>query len=139
MGRYTLVLLAFVGLALAGEPRLDDRSAWREACELSRYSCWKRKRPVVVQAPLQGLYGRYRVGDSYILIHERLTGNLAYAVKVHEMVHYLQHAAGVWKYTKESSCAREAEAFEVANKVLRRLGEPALIVDWNEMRLVYGC
>lgn len=137
--RIVLVSLLIAATALAGTPRLDDRFAWRDACELSRYSCWKRERPLVVHAPLPGLLGRYRVGDSYILIHENLSGNLAHAVKVHEMVHYLQYKAGVWKNTKESACAREAEAFEVGNKVLRRLGETKLLVDWEEMRKVYGC
>lgn len=79
------------------------------------------------------------MGDPYILIDERISGNLAYAVKVHEMTHYLQWKRGAWKFTKANMCEMEKDAFDVANIVLRRLEEHAHVVDWNVMRLAYGC
>jgi hypothetical protein len=106
---------------------------------LAGYSCVWIKAPTVARSPLPGLYGRYRMGDTYILVEENVEGNIAYAVKVHEMVHYLQYKRGAWKYTFENSCAMERDAFVVSNIVLRRLGETEGVVDWNVKRLQYGC
>ena len=94
----------------------------------------------MVRAPLAGyIYGRYRMGDKYILVDEGIDGRFAYAVKVHERTHYLQWKHGKWKFTKANSCAMEHEAFDVSNAVLRRLGETDGIVDWNVTRLSYDC
>ncbi len=79
------------------------------------------------------------MGDTYILVNEGASGVLAYAVKVHEMTHYLQWKHGKWKFTKASSCKNEREAFDVSNAVLRRLGETKYVVDWDKLRIVYGC
>lgn len=78
------------------------------------------------------------MGDTYILVNEAASGKLAYAVKVHEMVHYFQYKRKAWKYTKANSCQMEKEAFDVSNKVLRRLGETRGVVDWNVIRVAYG-
>lgn len=77
--------------------------------------------------------------DTYILVNENIDGNLAYAVKVHEMVHYLQWKRGAWTSTHENKCRMEHDAFDVSNKVLRRLKEYARVVDWDKARLFYGC
>lgn len=79
------------------------------------------------------------MGDKYILVHERLEGKVAYAVKVHEMVHYLQYKRRAWKFTQENACEMERQAFDVSNAVLRRLGEPRRVVDWNVLKTFYGC
>ena len=117
----------------------DGRDAWRDACNLSGYSCFGLRRPYIARAPLVGLYGRYHMGDMYILVNENISGNLAYGVAVHEMVHYLQYKRGAWTYTLANSCKMEREAFDVSNAVFRRLGDTADVVDWNTMRLGYGC
>lgn len=134
-----VALFLLCALCVAGPPaKLDDRAAWREACAVSRYSCRGLRPPLVVEAPITGLLGRYRMGDKYLVIHDELDSKLAYAVKVHEMVHYLQYKRSAWKFTHENACAMEREAFEVSNVVLRRIGDPR-VVDWNIMRVVYGC
>ncbi len=138
-------LLAVVGvlvLAVSSTPApaaLSDQAAWREACRVSRYSCAWLSPPLVAQAPLGTLLGRYRMGDKYILVNERISGPLAYAVKVHEMTHYLQWKHKKWKFTHESKCENEKEAFDVSNAVLRRLGETRDIVDWDVLKAAYGC
>lgn len=94
---------------------------------------------MVVESPLGGLYGRYRMGDTYILVNENIDGNIAYAVRVHEMTHYIQYKRGAWKFTQENRCRMEHDAFDVSNIVLTRLGETARLVDWGKARLFYGC
>ncbi len=141
--RILLVILA-LGLIAASfaapkDDVLDDRAAWREACKLGGYSCFAIPAPLVARAPMGLLYGRYVMGDRYILVDENTTGNLAYEVKVHEMVHYLQGKHGKWKFTKENSCQMEHAAFDVSNVVARRLGDTQHVVDWNVARLNYGC
>lgn len=130
-----LVILCVAGTA----PPLDDRAAWREACALSGYSCFGLSPPAVIEAPMGLLNGRYKMGDRHILLDEGLPAKLAYAVKVHEMTHYLQYKRKAWKYTKANACQMEKDAFDVSNKVLRRLGETRGVVDWNVARVVYGC
>lgn len=140
--RSALALVVLLGVLVAlfscRTARLDD-VAWNEACALSGYSCAWTGRPDVVAAPLGALYGRYRMGDTYILINERIDGNLAYAVRVHEMVHYLQYKRGAWQFEHENKCAMEHEAFDVSNKVLRRLGETSKVVNWDIAKTYYGC
>lgn len=129
-------------LLTAGTPAtqvLDDRAAWREACSLSGYSCAWTRRPDVARSPLGGLYGRYRMGDTYILVNEKIDGNLAYAVRVHEMVHYLQWKRGAWKFEHDNACRMEHDAFDVSNVVLRRLGETSKVVNWDVAKAFYGC
>ena len=79
------------------------------------------------------------MGDKYILVNENISGSLAYAVRVHEMTHVLQWKHKKWDFTKAGSCKNEREAFEVSNVVLRRLGNYRDLVDWDKMRVVYGC
>lgn len=79
------------------------------------------------------------MGDTYIIVDEEMSGHLAYAVRVHEMVHYLQYKHKAWKYTKENSCVMEHAAFDVSNAVLLRLGDKDLLTDWNLKRRAYGC
>lgn len=79
------------------------------------------------------------MGDTYIIVDEEMSGHLAYAVRVHEMVHYLQYKHKDWKYTKENSCVMEHAAFDVSNAVLLRLGDKDLLTDWNLKRRAYGC
>ena len=126
-------------LCTAGTPQLDDRAAWREACKLSGYSCAGIRRPWVAIAPLGDIYGRYYMGQQYILVHEDLTGNEAYAVRVHEMTHYLQWKHGKWTFTQENRCQMEHDAFDVSNTVLRRLGSPEDVIEWGTVREGYGC
>jgi len=85
------------------------------------------------------LFGRYKMGDSYILVDETIDGNLAYAVKVHEMVHYLQYKRGAWKFNHGNRCQMEHDAFDVSNIVLKRLGETRGVYDWNKIRVAYDC
>ncbi len=141
--RILLVILA-LGLIAASfaspkDSPLDDRAAWREACKLGGYSCFAISAPFVARAPMGLLYGRYVMGDRYILVDENITGNLAYEVKVHEMVHYLQWKHKKWKFTKENSCRMEQDAFDVSNVVARRLGDLAHLIDWNVTKVSYGC
>lgn len=127
-------------LASASTPELPDgQDAWRDACNLSGYSCFGLRRPYIARAPLPGLYGRYHMGDMYILVDENISGKLAYGVTVHEMVHYLQYKRGAWTFTPENRCQMERDAFVVSNMVFRRLGDTADMVDWNVYRLGYGC
>ncbi len=136
----TLALfIAVVCLAGTKQPPLNDHAAWREACKVSGYSCFGVTPPFVAQGPIGPLLGRYRMGDKYILVNEDISGNLAYAVRVHEMTHYLQWKHGRWKFSKLNSCQMEHDAFDVSNAVLRRLGDTKSLVDWDKMRLVYGC
>lgn len=139
-------LLALVGLFVllaadssAQSPSGSDAAAWREACRVSGYSCVWISPPFVAKAPLVDILGRYAMGDRYILVREDLTGPLAYAVRVHEMTHFLQWKHGKWKFTKLNSCDMEHEAFDVSNTVLRRLGDTKDLVDWNVMKFQYGC
>ncbi len=132
-------MFALAAIGAARTPQLDDRAAWREACRVSKYSCAWLSPPYVAKAPLGPLLGRYKMGDKYILVNEDLTGNRAYAVRVHEMTHYLQWKHKKWKFTKASKCENEQQAFDVSNAVRRRLGETQGVVDWNVIRVVYGC
>lgn len=133
------MLVGLIVLCTADSAGLDDNSAWREACRVSGYSCFGVTAPFVAQGPIGPLLGRYRMGDKYILVNEDISGNLAYAVRVHEMTHYLQWKHGRWKFNKLNSCQMEHDAFDVSNAVLRRLGDTKSLVDWDKMRLVYGC
>ncbi len=135
----SLVVGLLVALGYAGVPQFDDNAAWREACRLSRHSCFNLSRPAVVYAPIGALLGRYKMGDRYVLVNEKAQGSLRYAVKVHELTHYLPFKHKRWKYTKESMCKNEREAFEVSNRALRRLGETKYVVEWDKIRVVYGC
>ncbi len=137
--RVLLVLVGLIVLCTADSAGLDDNAAWREACKVSGYSCFGVTPPFVAQGPIGPLLGRYRMGDKYILVNEDISGNLAYAVRVHEMTHYLQWKHGRWKFSKLNSCQMEHDAFDVSNAVLRRLGDTKSLVDWDKMRLVYGC
>ena len=138
-------LLALVGILVlltAGTPAaqvLDDKAAWREACAVSGYSCHGIGPPLVVYSPMEGLLGRYRMGDRYILVSEDVSGVLAYAVKVHEMTHYLQYRHKAWTFTDENRCKMEKDAFDVSNSILRRLGDLRDVVDWDVMKGAYGC
>lgn len=135
-----LALLVFItALCAAPAPRLDARAAWREACALSGYDCFWLTPPQVVRAPLAGLFGRYHIGDRYIVVDDRIPDSFAYAVQVHETVHYLQWKHGAWKFNHENTCQMEREAFNVSNAVLRRIGETGRIVDWDVTRHFYGC
>lgn len=122
-----------------GEPRLSDRAAWSEACKLSGYSCFNLSRPAVVYAPIGALLGRYKMGDRYILINEKAEGSLRYAVKVHEMTHYIQWKRKKWTGTRANMCRNERAAFDASNAVLRRLGETVGVVEWTVIRAKYGC
>lgn len=139
---YSLIAgLLLASLAVSGDVSapLNDAAAWREACKVSGYSCYRLRAPFVVKAPLIGIYGRYIMGEKYVLVDEGLTGPLAYAVRVHEMTHFLQWKHGKWKFNLLNSCEMEREAFGVSNAVLRRLGDTRDVVDWTVMRLQYGC
>lgn len=138
--KYILALLGVVILCTAGTPQLDDTAAWREACKTAGYSCRGLEAPRVITASLPPpLLGLYPVGKPYILVNKSLDGPHAYAIKVHEMTHYLQWKRGAWKFTLENRCRMEKEAFDVSNAVLRRLGEYEHVVDWNGMKVLYGC
>ena len=140
--RLLVALLGIAILCVAGTPKptpLDDRAAWREACHLAGYSCAWIPRPFVTNAPLIDILGRYRMGDKYILLNENISGSLAYAVQVHEMTHYLQWKHGRWKFTPESRCENERDAFEVSNVVLRRLKATTYLVEWDKAKNFYGC
>jgi hypothetical protein len=135
----SLVVGLLVALGYAGVPQFDDNAAWREACRLSRHSCFNLSRPAVVYAPIGALLGRYKMGDRYILINEKTEGSLRYAVKVHEMTHYIQWKRKKWTGTRANMCANEREAFDASNAVLRRLGETVGVVEWEKIRVAYGC
>ncbi len=127
-------------LCVAGTPQLDDSTAWREACRVSGYSCFGISPPLVARSPLpDGLLGRYKRGDKYILVSEDTNGVLEYAVIVHEMTHYLQWKRHAWRRGKLASCLREKEAFDVSNTAVARLGKPELLVDWDTRKVLYGC
>ncbi len=79
------------------------------------------------------------MGDTYILVNEAATGKLAYAVRVHEMTHYLQWKHKRWTGAPENVCKNEREAFDVSNAVVRRLGAVKYVVDWNVVKDRYGC
>lgn len=83
--------------------------------------------------------GRYKMGQKYILVDENLPPRLTYAVKVHEMTHYLQYKRKAWKFTTENRCRMEKEAFDASNRVLRRLHDDRNVVDWDVMKALYGC
>lgn len=118
---------------------LDDRAAWSEACAISGYSCHGIGPPFIAYAPMEGIRGRYRMGERYILVSEDISGPLAYAVKVHEMTHYLQWKHGKWTFTDENRCRMEKDAFDVSNRVLERLHDTKDLVDWNVVKGIYGC
>lgn len=142
-GRYSLAVLGLLVLAAVGaegvESRFSDKDAWRDACRISQYSCLFVKRPFVVEIPMQGVLGLYRMGNNYIFVHPELPPPLAYAVRVHEMTHYLQWRHGKWEVPSESRCRNEHEAFDVSNVVLRRLGETKRLVEWDVVKGFYGC
>lgn len=79
------------------------------------------------------------MGELYILINEEMSGTLAYAVKVHEMTHYLQWQHKAWTFTEENRCLMEKQAFDVSNRVLVRLHDDKNVVDWEALRGWYGC
>lgn len=120
-------------------PPAATKLAWKAACRISKYPCWYLSRPDVVRAPMVGLLGRYAMGDRFILVDERLRPDAMVVVMVHEMTHYLQYKHGRWDYTQAGRCRAEHEAFDVSNVAARALELPAMLVDWNVMRLQYGC
>ena len=139
--RLVLALVGTLVLCTSGSPApLDDKAAWREACRVSGYSCFGITPPMVARAPLpDGLLGRYKIRDKYILVSEGLDDVLEYVVTVHEMTHYLQWQHHKWRRGKHASCERERDAFDASNTTAARLGKPELLVDWDTRRLVYGC
>ena len=119
--------------------------AWSDACSLSGYSCEGLKHPFVVRVDNIEGYGSFTQGAEYILLSTRITGQEAYAVTVHEFVHYLQYKRGTWTYVPgewlsnlTSRCRAEKEAFSVSNKILARSNIAP--VDWERIRVIaYGC
>ncbi len=136
---FIALLVGALGAKTSSPAPLSDRAAWLDACKYSGYACFGITRPLVARAPMEELYGRYSMGDTYILVDESIDGIQAYAVTVHEMVHYLQYKHKAWKYTKENSCVMERDAFAVSNAVLHRLGNTDFLVDWSVKRIQYGC
>jgi hypothetical protein len=127
----------------AKEP-LNAYTAFREACRLSRYSCWGLQPPMVRYSSyvdVEGAYGLYFGGRTVWLSPTAMkTPEEHYIVMVHEMVHYLQAYVdqnGLPFETKFERCVREFEAFEVSDRVARRLKVKSMIRDGNLKS--YGC
>ena len=128
-------LVVLFGAAHAATP---NSTAWDTACALAGYSCTNIPPPLVFHGPLGVLDGHYKMGNAYVQVNFYVAGNIAYAVTVHEMVHYLQWQHRAWTFKHENRCKMEREAFVVSNLVLRRLGETRQ-VPWDSVKAYYGC
>jgi len=116
-----------ISMSASAALNLNERAAFREACELSRYTC-KGIRPPWVRESIfvdkVGAWGYY-FGGRTIWLSPNLTTEQRYIVMVNEMVHYLQvyeDEKGFPQTAPGESCVREEEAYEISDKVVRRLG-----------------
>jgi len=123
-----LVSLALATCTVASaSSNSSDREAWRDACELSRYTCKGIRPPMVRESVLvdvAGLYGLY-FGGNTVWLKPELEAKLRHVVTVHEMVHYLQAAEdgkGPPFASQLIACLREEEAYEISDRVAKRLG-----------------
>jgi hypothetical protein len=137
-----IAMFLVISLTAATPYPFTPSNAFREACELSRYSCRHVPAPYVRYSSIvreAGAYGIY-AGGSTIWIAPGLEPELEYAVLVHETVHYLQNTVDGLKIpfkSKFTQCVAEEEAFEISDIVARRLGANELVRNGNLES--YGC
>jgi len=123
-----MAIFAALLVSLSASAGLDysDRAAWREACQLSRYTCRDIPPPMVrrsVFVDKTGAYGLY-YGGRTVWLATYLSPVEEYVVTVHEMVHYLQTYEDGGQYPAPNfvMCLREEEAYEISDKVISRIG-----------------
>jgi hypothetical protein len=138
-----LALLVLSTSTQAKEP-LNAYTAFREACRVSRYNCWGLSQPMVRYSSFvdhEQAYGIYIGGRTIWLSPTAMkTPEEHYIVMVHEMVHYLQAYVdqnGLPFETRFERCVREFEAFEVSDKVAKRLNVKSMIRNGDLKS--YGC
>jgi hypothetical protein len=109
-------------------------SAFADACRLSHYDCAGVPPPAIRVTDFGsdfGVYGLYLGGDIVWLASdiELLKGrDYAYAVLIHETVHYLQEVVGHLPRSTSlfEVCVKEEEAYLVSNRWLLERGLTAL-------------
>jgi hypothetical protein len=118
-------------------------AAWKEACQLSRYSCLWVKRPEVAYSDVlgNGVRGAFWPGSTRVWLAKGIdiqTNIRDYGTLVHEFVHYLQEQNFQWPaFSKTVQCQREEEAWDVFNLLMKKYDREDLVdVRW---RYRYGC
>lgn len=113
---------------------LSPRAAYRDACALSRYTCKDIPQPMIRESIFvdkANAFGFY-FGGRTIWLSTFLTPVERYVVMVHEMVHYLQCHEDRKCFPQSApfeTCLREEEAYEVSDRVIRRLGDTGRLTE----------
>lgn len=132
MKRLSALLIAALLPACAYAPQVAQwspvESAFADACRLSQYDCTGVLAPEIRTTDFGETFGVYGVYLGGTLVHvaadlDFRSDPFAYAILVHEVVHYLQVAVGGMLPSTSllEVCVKEEEAYSVSNAVLVEL------------------
>jgi hypothetical protein len=123
-----LLMAALLSTPACAAPPSAAEKAFADACRLSQYDCRGVQAPQIRRSafvePL-GFYGVYLGGNIvYVAIDVDYAHDpSAYAIVVHEIVHYLQETIGHLRPSTNllEVCTKEEEAYVVSNALLVEL------------------